>query len=55
MPSQGTEQALQRTTPPAKHPASKKRPKKTDLKADTPKDSVAKVQKPAPKKLFGWL
>jgi hypothetical protein len=55
MPSQGTEQAPQRTTSPAKHSVSKKAPKKSDLKADSPKDSVAKVQKPVPKKLFGWL
>jgi hypothetical protein len=39
-----------------KHTAAKKIQKKTEAKPDTEaKNSPAKVQKPAPKKLFGWL
>ena len=51
-----TDRSPQSTATPVKHPDSKKTAKKSDPKPETnAKESVAKTQKPFPKKLFGWL
>jgi hypothetical protein len=39
-----------------KHTVAKRVPKKSEPKSENnAKENVAKTQKPAPKKLFGWL
>ena len=61
-PRQGTDQPLNPAPSPAKHASPKKVAKQSEVgkKADpkpekTPKESVAKTQKPPAKRLFGWL
>jgi hypothetical protein len=61
-PGQGTDQPLNPAPSPAKHASPKKvakqlaSGKKADSKPEkSPKESVAKTQKPPAKRLFGWL
>jgi hypothetical protein len=52
----GTDQPPQPAPSPVKRAGSKKAAKKSDPKPENnAKESVAKIQKPSPKKLFGWL
>jgi hypothetical protein len=52
----GTDQLPQPATSPTKRPSSKKAARKSDPKPESnDKESMAKTQKPVPKKLFGWL
>ena len=61
-PRQGTDQPLNPAPSPAKHASPKKVAKQSEVgrKADpkpekSPKENVAKTQKPPAKRLFGWL
>jgi hypothetical protein len=55
-PKPGTDQPPQPSPSPENHPRPKRAVKKADPKPEkSAKESVAKMQKPVAKKLFGWL